>query len=260
MRNPEFGVGHLEKWAEMLQILKDIANNRMPSVADLLKQSAQAPKQAQAPSGNKTAQAGQVRSVSPGKAGTGEKKAPRARTVNCRRRIVATASEEERRSKPSTPAKPPTLKLPVTCLPAAVPSPVNRILPPTSWMRPWSSNKIWLAEFEKSPTNSIACSPISKGALWWNTEGRVAVQYRIAGRLGDQVTDAFGVAPSRVTALRPTFERAFRPGDQEQSRHVETSWTTCSPISSARRLVQDSPGRHGQTRRRRLICANFPAT
>ena len=42
MRNPEFGVGHLEKWAEMLQILKDISGNRMPNVADLLKQSSQA--------------------------------------------------------------------------------------------------------------------------------------------------------------------------------------------------------------------------
>ena len=41
MRNPEIGVGHLEKWAEMLQILKDIAGNRMPSVADLLKQASQ---------------------------------------------------------------------------------------------------------------------------------------------------------------------------------------------------------------------------
>ena len=38
MRNPEIGVGHLERWAEMLQILKDISGNRMPSVADLLKQ------------------------------------------------------------------------------------------------------------------------------------------------------------------------------------------------------------------------------
>jgi len=37
-RNSEIGVGHLEKWAEMHQILKDIAANRMPSVADLLKQ------------------------------------------------------------------------------------------------------------------------------------------------------------------------------------------------------------------------------
>jgi len=44
MRNPEFGVGHLDKWAEMLQILKDISANRMPSVADLLKEAARAPK------------------------------------------------------------------------------------------------------------------------------------------------------------------------------------------------------------------------
>ena len=56
-RNPEFGVGHLEKWAEMLQILKDIAGNRMPTVADLLKQASQA---AATPSGsnNKTAHDG----------------------------------------------------------------------------------------------------------------------------------------------------------------------------------------------------------
>ncbi len=42
MRNPEFGVGHLENWGEMLAVLKDISANRMPSVADLLKQSSQA--------------------------------------------------------------------------------------------------------------------------------------------------------------------------------------------------------------------------
>ncbi|MEQ1824328.1 MAG: hypothetical protein ABL921_00190 [Pirellula sp.] len=43
-RNPEIGVGHLEKWAEMQQILKDIASNRMPSVAGLLKQAKDAKK------------------------------------------------------------------------------------------------------------------------------------------------------------------------------------------------------------------------
>ncbi len=48
MRNPEFGIAPLEKWAEMLQILKDIASNRMPSVADLLREAAQAPSLAQA--------------------------------------------------------------------------------------------------------------------------------------------------------------------------------------------------------------------
>ncbi len=44
MRNPEFGIASLEKWAEMLQILKDIAGNRMPSVADLLKAGAPRPR------------------------------------------------------------------------------------------------------------------------------------------------------------------------------------------------------------------------
>ncbi len=39
-RNPEIGVAHLDKWADMLQILKDISGNRMPSVEDLLKKAA----------------------------------------------------------------------------------------------------------------------------------------------------------------------------------------------------------------------------
>ena len=34
-RNDEFGVAHLEKLAEMIQRLKDVEQNRMPSVADL---------------------------------------------------------------------------------------------------------------------------------------------------------------------------------------------------------------------------------
>ena len=40
MRNPEIGVGHLDKWAEMIKTLKEIADNRMPSVAELLQQAA----------------------------------------------------------------------------------------------------------------------------------------------------------------------------------------------------------------------------
>src|SRR5262249_56717256 len=73
MRNPEFGVGHLEKWAEMLQILKDIAANRMPSVADLLRQAAQAPSLAQNSPSNKAAMAGQVRSLPAGKSSAASK-------------------------------------------------------------------------------------------------------------------------------------------------------------------------------------------
>jgi len=43
LRNKEMMVGHLETWAGGLQRLRDIAENRMPSVADLLAQGAKAP-------------------------------------------------------------------------------------------------------------------------------------------------------------------------------------------------------------------------
>ena len=41
-RNPEFDAARLESWATMLKSLQNIASKRMPSVADLLKQSANA--------------------------------------------------------------------------------------------------------------------------------------------------------------------------------------------------------------------------
>ncbi|MFK7820916.1 MAG: hypothetical protein AB8G99_19535 [Planctomycetaceae bacterium] len=41
-RNEQFQVGHLETWAEMMQKLEDMAANRMPSVADMLKDAAKA--------------------------------------------------------------------------------------------------------------------------------------------------------------------------------------------------------------------------
>ena len=66
MRNPEFGVGHLEKWAEMLQILKDISSNRMPSVADLLKQASQSALAADGSQTKKTPMAGMVRDTRSG--------------------------------------------------------------------------------------------------------------------------------------------------------------------------------------------------
>jgi hypothetical protein len=43
MRNNQFNVATLETWSEMQKALEDIAQNRMPSVADLLKEAADAP-------------------------------------------------------------------------------------------------------------------------------------------------------------------------------------------------------------------------
>jgi hypothetical protein len=49
-KNDEFDAKRLETWATMLKILQDIAANRMPSVADLLKQTANAPATSSHPS------------------------------------------------------------------------------------------------------------------------------------------------------------------------------------------------------------------
>ncbi|MBI1312234.1 hypothetical protein GC176_13175 [bacterium] len=43
MRNDQFNVATLETWSEMQKALEDIAQNRMPSVAELLKEAADAP-------------------------------------------------------------------------------------------------------------------------------------------------------------------------------------------------------------------------
>lgn len=42
-RNSEIGVGHLDRWAEMLQILNDISGQRMPAVAEMLGHASQQP-------------------------------------------------------------------------------------------------------------------------------------------------------------------------------------------------------------------------
>lgn len=62
MRNPDIGVGHLDQWAEMMQILKDISSNRMPSVADRLQEASESPgKIAQANPNKKGKQVGENR-------------------------------------------------------------------------------------------------------------------------------------------------------------------------------------------------------
>ena len=66
-RNPEIGVGHLDRWAEMLQILNDIGENRMPSVSDLLDKASTQKTLARAGSNKPTPpQAGKVRATPSG--------------------------------------------------------------------------------------------------------------------------------------------------------------------------------------------------
>ncbi|HQU44653.1 MAG TPA: hypothetical protein VNH11_34000 [Pirellulales bacterium] len=122
-KNPDFGVGHLEKWAEMLQILKDISANRMPSVAELLADASAAPAESK-PSGEKQSSAPQVgRNRDPGTkpGGEGKKDEPPKPPVPS---IVDRESSQQPKDKDDNEESPPPgggspkFTLPVTTLAA----------------------------------------------------------------------------------------------------------------------------------------------
>lgn len=66
-KNPEFDAARLESWATMLQSLRDIAANRMPSVSDLLKQSADAKADAKMAQSGQGKPGAEAKSGEPGK-------------------------------------------------------------------------------------------------------------------------------------------------------------------------------------------------
>jgi hypothetical protein len=240
MRNPEFGVGHLEKWAEMLQILKDISNNRMPSVADLLKEAAQAPKQSQPGSANKTAMAGQVRSTAPGKASTGEKKPAPPSGVPA---IADAESSQQPPSKKdqvpaSTKNKPPTLKLPVTTLAGGGSKPGES--PAGDKMEEAIvKQQDLLAEFEKiaDELNRVLAN-LEGSTLVKRLKAASRVQYRIAGRLGDQINDAFGVAPSRVTSTKGPLLKELSGLENKSSHDISNIMDDMQSYFERRRFAQ----------------------
>jgi hypothetical protein len=199
MRNPEIGVGHLEKWAAMLQILKDISANRMPSVADLLKQAAKSNAVAQAApaSGPK---AGQVRATPGGKGANESKENPPDRPPTP---SIVDIESSQQPPKPggneaanNSASKPPTLGLPVTQLAGGGKS--NNSCPAGQKMdEAVAKQQDLLAEFEKiaDELNRVLAN-LEGSTLVKRLKAASRLQNRVAGRIGDQVSDAFGVPSS----------------------------------------------------------------
>jgi hypothetical protein len=227
MRNPEFGVGHLEKWAEMLNILKDISGNRMPSVADLLKQAAQAPAVAKAapPSGPS---AGQVRSVSPGKGSEGGKEAPNRPPVPS----IVDMESSQQPPKPDDKAaaqggnpSAPRLTLPVTTLPGGKSN--GGACPPAQKMdEAVVKQQDLLAEFEKiaDELNKVLAN-LEGSTLVKRLKAAARSQNRVAGRLADLVGGAFGVpAEAAKKAGRGLFDQLAKEegkGSQDVSHIMD---------------------------------------
>lgn len=202
MRNPEIGVGHLEKWAEMLQILKDISANRMPTVADLLKEAAQAPAGAQGNSPSTPRTAGQNRATASSKQAGAKSSPPQKNPVPA---ISDTESSQqslkpdEKERKPKESQSNPRLTLPTTML-AGARSKDGDAPPAAQKMdEAIAKQQDLLAEFDKiaDELNRVLAN-LEGSTLVKRLKAASRVQYRIAGRLGDQVNAAFGTAPGAV--------------------------------------------------------------
>jgi hypothetical protein len=199
-RNPEFGVGHLEKWAEMLQILKDISANRMPSVADLLKDAAKAPNPGQAsPKGSKMA--GNIRAGSapaPNNPPPGAKPPqPSAPAVVDRESSMAGPDSKKDQKPSNSKGSPGALGLPVTTL-AGKPGSGDPPPPPPPGEKLDEAVKAQqdlLAEFDKiaDELNRVLAN-LEGSTLVKRLKAASRLQYGIAGRISDRVGDTFGVA------------------------------------------------------------------
>lgn len=203
-RNPEIGVGHLERWAEMLQILKDISTNRMPSVADLLKEAAQAQSLAANATGNRAPAAGQVRAAG---AGTpSEPKKENGAPTAVPQVVDMESSQNSPAKQAGAPAPPggnskPRLSLPVTTVMGKPPTTPPPPAPPAAQKvdEAVTAQRDLLAEFEKiaDELNRVLAN-LEGSTLVKRLKAASRVQLKIGGRIGEFVGDAFGVPDSRV--------------------------------------------------------------
>lgn len=234
-RNPEIGVGHLERWAEMLQVLQDLSENRMPSVADLLDNAAEHPKgiarsegtgKPKSPSGPK---AGQNRA---GGGGVGskpsEEKTPKLRNAPSLVDMESSAnSPDEEPSEPGAPKKPssPSLRLPVTTVmgksqPKKDP-PANQ---QDSMQQAVEEQEGLLAEFDRlaDELNAVLAN-LEGSTLAKRLKAASRQQNVVAGRLTDQLQPAFGVTKMDV-------DEDVREELNKLKNTEETSVTTVSYI------------------------------
>lgn len=204
MRNQEIGVGHLDKWAEMMQVLKDISGNRMPSVADLLKDASKGQQTAQASDnpGKKGPMAGQNRltqsgAADPKKQQEGAKPPPAVPTISD---VESTHHDLKQDGKPKEPTeskpKTPRLLLPTTQLAGNGKSDAKPKPPAEGKIEEAvREQKDLLAEFEKiaDELNNILAN-LEGSTLVKRLKASSRKQQQVAGKLASLVSNAFGVS------------------------------------------------------------------
>ncbi|MFK8115350.1 MAG: hypothetical protein AB8B91_24345 [Rubripirellula sp.] len=213
MRNPEVGVGHLDKWAEMMKVLKDISENRMPTVADLLKKASQGTPAAPNKSDKKGPKAGQNRLTQsaagdPKKTAEDDTKTNAVPTIND---IESTQHEFKPDGKPKDPSeskpKQARLTLPSTKLAGNGKADGEKKPQPESEAEEAvKEQKDLLAEFDKvvDELNEVLAN-LEGSTLVKRLKASSRKQQQVAAKLGQMVPNSFGATQREKESDGKTF-------------------------------------------------------
>jgi hypothetical protein len=210
MRNPEIGVGHLDQWAEMVRLLQEISESRMPSVAKLLQQASQGEAAEAQPPGKDPPQAGQNRLTQKldgaPKPTPPTPPAPAAPTISdiesTHEELKPPPGDEPGQSQP----KAPRLSLPDTKLvgnspsdgkPPAAEDPVDEAV---------SEQQDLLAEFDKivDELNEVLAN-LEGSTLVKRLKAASRRQQQVAAQLAALASSAFGVAEPQKDVEAESF-------------------------------------------------------
>jgi hypothetical protein len=199
-RNSEIGVGHLDKWAEMLAILNDISANRMPTVSDLLDKASKSPageNESSAP--NKSSEmAGQVRDTKSGSGSGNEEKKDQPPPPSVPTLVDAESSQQPKDDKPedseggSKSNKQGRFSLPTTTVTGSGKSqPQNQ---EEAMDEAVKQQDELLAEFQKLADDmSELLGNLEGSTLVKRLKAASREQLQVANRIGDRIPSTFGV-------------------------------------------------------------------
>jgi hypothetical protein len=240
-RNPQFDVGSLDRWAEMLRILKDIAGNRMPSVADLLNEAARA-RAAAAAAGRGGPKAGQTRAAGgrPSGESAGKQPPPPVPKIADRESSLQPADKNARseasRKKPSSPS----FRLPTTTLMGQS----SGKPPPQSPAGEKMEEAVHrqqdlLAEFEKivNELNNVLAH-LEGSTLVKRLKAASREQYRVAGRVGDLLEGAFGARNDRIAASHKSTFADLSAAETKSCQNVSIIMDDIQAYFERRRFVK----------------------
>ncbi|MDC0935127.1 hypothetical protein OAS39_02490 [Pirellulales bacterium] len=217
-RNPEIGVGHLERWAEMLQVLDDIADQRMPSVADLLKESALAARtgKPKPPSGPSAGMNRNTRAGAGSEATADAKHSKPVPTIADVESSQQPPDEEEDVASSESKGSQPRLTLPTTTLIGKRGEP-GECPAGEALDEAVEEQEDLLAEFEKlaDEMNEILAN-LEGSTLVKRLKAASRRQYKVSGRITEQLEGTFG---RRAFAFQEEHKEEFQQLEEQQSKN-----------------------------------------